>query len=480
MARRASLFVAGLVASALATGGLCGALAAPAGAGTPSTKAPAAWDHRILPLVRFVEKHRKLTFEHPIPVEFLSDAAFKKRVRGDDAKVSASDRKAAQREVEELRALGLVQGAVDLIGAEKDLSGVDTLGYYDPDAKKMVIRGQDLKDTETRVTVVHELTHALQDQHFDLNKLDDATKTSGEDTALTALVEGDATRIEDQYVSSLSKSEQDTYDRALSAQTDANKPGAAGSDVANVPPILGLFDEAPYDFGEPFVDTLAARNGTHAIDGAFHNRPTTEQDIIDPVVYFANRKALPVAVPKLDAGDKRQDTPDDFGALTLFITLDARIGFDDALHAAESWAGDRYVSFRRDGHTCVRIGMRGRTAAATRTLGTALQSWAAAGPANAATVDVRPSLATLTACDLGGGTAPSFDTLDQAVTTMATRVEIIGELIRSGGPPAAATCVADHVVTDPTLAPLLQKSDLAKGEEQLLQSSVGKFVSACG
>src|SRR5581483_5396012 len=227
-------------------------------------------------------------------------------------------------------------------------------------------------------------------------------------------------------------------------------------------------------------DTLAARNGTHAIDGAFHNRPTTEQDIIDPVVYFANRKALPVAVPNVAADDKRQDTPDDFGALTLFITLDARIGFDDALHAAESRAGDRYVSFRRDGHTCVRIGMRGRTAAATRTLGTALQSWAAAGPANAATVDVRPSLATLTACDLGGGTAPSFDTLDQAVTTMATRVEIIGELIRSGGPPAAATCVADHVVTDPTLAPLLQKSDLAQGEEQLLQSSVGKFVSACG
>ena len=122
-----------------------GALAGPAAA------TPSAWDHRILPLVKFVQKARKLEFTHPIPVEFLSDAAFKKRVRHDDAKVTASDRRDAKRYVGELRALGLLQGNVDLIGAEKDLSGVDTLGYYDQDAKKMVIRGKDLADVATRV-----------------------------------------------------------------------------------------------------------------------------------------------------------------------------------------------------------------------------------------------------------------------------------------------------------------------------------------
>ena len=150
--------------------------------------------------MKFVQKARKLEFTHPIPVEFLSDAAFKKRVRHDDAKVTASDRRDAKRYVAELRALGLLQGNVDLIGAEKNLSGVDTLGYYDQDAKKMVIRGKNLADVATRVTVVHELTHALQDQHFDLNKLTDATKTSGADTALTALIEGDAVRVENKYV----------------------------------------------------------------------------------------------------------------------------------------------------------------------------------------------------------------------------------------------------------------------------------------
>ena len=39
------------------------------------------------------------------------------------------------------------------------------------------MRGTDLTDVDVRVTIVHELTHALQDQHFDLTKLDDAVET---------------------------------------------------------------------------------------------------------------------------------------------------------------------------------------------------------------------------------------------------------------------------------------------------------------
>jgi uncharacterized protein DUF6782 len=476
MARRISLFVATI----LATAGLAVSAAA-AGAAVPSAaKPPAQWDRRILPLVRFVEKHRKLAFEHPIPVEFLTDAAFEKRVRHDDVKVSASDRRAAQREVGELRALGLVHGDVDLIGAEKDLNGSDTLGYYDQNAKKMVIRGTDLKDTETRVTVVHELTHADQDQHFDLNKLDDATKSSGAEAALTALVEGDATRIEDQYLSSLSKSEQDAYDKALNRELDANKPGDASGALANVPPVLGLFDDAPYDFGEPFVDALAAKNGTTALDGAFRHPPTTEQEIVDPVVYFSNLQPLKVAVPKLAAGEKRQGSPDDFGALSLFLMLDSRIGFDGALRAVEAWGGDRYVSFRRDDRTCVEAAFRGRTKADTTSLSTTLKAWAAAGPAGAATVTGGPSVVTLTACDVGGGTAPSYDALSAAVDTMTARVEVIGQIVGGGASPAAATCIGDRFVKDPTLSPLLQKAELTKSEQQLVTGSFQRFASACG
>ena len=73
------------------------------------------------------------------------------------------------------------------------------------------MRGTDLTDVDVRITLVHELTHALQDQRFDLTKLDDTVETEGEDFALTALVEGDATSVEDDYLFSLPQAEQDAY-----------------------------------------------------------------------------------------------------------------------------------------------------------------------------------------------------------------------------------------------------------------------------
>jgi hypothetical protein len=450
-----------------------GALAGPAAA------TPSAWDHRILPLVKFVQKARKLEFTHPIPVEFLSDAAFKKRVRHDDAKVTASDRRDAKRYVAELRALGLLQGNVDLIAAEKNLSGVDTLGYYDQDAKKMVIRGKNLADVATRVTVVHELTHALQDQHFDLNKLTDATKTSGADTALTALIEGDAVRVENKYVDALSKADQNAYDKTLNSEQDAATPGVAGTDLADVPPILSLFDEAPYDFGTPFVDTLVDKNGVKAIDGAFRHPPTSEQQIIDPVTYFSDLAPLHVAVPKLSAGEKRQGAPDDFGALSLFIMLVSRRGFATSLAAAEAWGGDRFVSFTRGNETCVRMAVRGRSPNGTRTISDALTAWAGAGPAGGATVATNGSVVTVTACDVGGGGSPSFDTLMNAVNTLTGRAEVIGQVIGAGAPPPTATCIADKFVNDPTLAPLLQKDTITKAEQDLVTQGFKGFVSAC-
>ena len=89
------------------------------------------------------------------------------------------------------------------------------------------MRGTDLDDVDVRVTLVHELTHALQDQHFDLTKLDRGVETSGEDFALTALVEGDATSVEDDYLFSLPDDEQDAYFAEEPDDTVDSAPTAA-------------------------------------------------------------------------------------------------------------------------------------------------------------------------------------------------------------------------------------------------------------
>src|SRR2546430_4207437 len=68
------------------------------------------------------------------------------------------------------RALGFIGGKVDLLRAYETHQTSGTLAYYDPDRQEIIVRGTAL-DVAHRVTVAHELTHVLQDQHFDLRAL---------------------------------------------------------------------------------------------------------------------------------------------------------------------------------------------------------------------------------------------------------------------------------------------------------------------
>ena len=78
---------------------------------------PTKWDPRIVDYVKFVEKERGLKFEHPIPVDFLSDKKFVKTLKGDDHKPTKAERTSADHYAGQMRALGLIEGDVDLIGA---------------------------------------------------------------------------------------------------------------------------------------------------------------------------------------------------------------------------------------------------------------------------------------------------------------------------------------------------------------------------
>ena len=58
-------------------------------------------------------------------------------------------------------------------------------------------------------TLVHELTHVLQDQHFDLEaKTKEVEDDSAASSASDALVEGDARRIESEWRNSLAQEAQ--------------------------------------------------------------------------------------------------------------------------------------------------------------------------------------------------------------------------------------------------------------------------------
>src|SRR5262249_22687691 len=160
------------------------------------------------------------------------------------------DKQGIERAQAQLRAVGLIGPDVDLLDAASSLQTSGVLAYYDPKTKKITVKGTNLDDVDTRVTVAHELTHAFQDQHFDLEKLQNKANADHGSTALRTLVEGDAVRIQNDYKDSLSASDQQAY----ATQNDATSRQAQSEiEAKGVPDTVSVLFQAPYALGEPML-----------------------------------------------------------------------------------------------------------------------------------------------------------------------------------------------------------------------------------
>jgi hypothetical protein len=401
---------------------------------------PSAWDPRVADLVAFVEDERGLQFEHPTEVAYLDDEAFEDELGVDPAALSAADETAAEHGAAFLRAIGLAEGDVDLAGASSQLLQETTLAFYDPRTKRVVVRGDPPRlDAPTRTTLVHELTHALQDQYFDLRAMQTIADGSAEISA-RALIEGDATLIEEAYYDELSATDQSEVD-------DFYDEFSEGTDLSGIPEAITIYQSMPYVFGPTFVQVLRADGGVRAIDDAFLDLPNTEQHVIAPLSYLDGKAAQPVTAPEVGT-DELELERESFGAFGLYLMLTERIDAHDALVAIDGWAGDEYVSLLRDGQDCVRAVFVGDSPSATRRIVDALQSWADAGPNGAARAREVRNEAVLDACDPGAGADITTGASSDALSLPASRSQMLRLFLEEDAPLDAAWCAADDVVAE--------------------------------
>ncbi|HEY5025588.1 MAG TPA: hypothetical protein VII76_11490 [Acidimicrobiales bacterium] len=394
------------------------------------------WDPRVLGIVRFDEQHRGLQFKQPVKVEFLSSSQFDKEVAVPQP-TSKADRSAQSLALRELRALGLVHGNINLAASENTLSQSDIVGLYVDSKKTVFVRGTALTPY-VRVTLAHELTHALQDQYFDLDKLRQAVK-NGDDTALTSLIEGDAVRDENLYEQSLSPAEQQAY------QLEQDQLARGAGKAASVPEILTDMLNFPYALGPTFVDALAARGGTAAIDRAFRDPPVSEAQIAGPVEYPIGWKPARVPTPALRAGEHRLDGPSPFGQVSLFEVLGSRLGYDRAWNAVQGWQGDNSLPYRDHRHTCMAIDVAMGSAASATTLSHTALEWAHTIPG--ATVTRHDSTVDLRSCDPGPKAPGSPTITPSAFDVLSARAGIIdGVMTGNQVDFALGQCVADKVI----------------------------------
>lgn len=406
---------------------------------------PDAWDERVVELVEFVEDERDHEFEHPVEVEFLTPEEYAERTRGDTTELAEEEQEAADDFEGLLRALGLVSGDIDVIESGDDLSDTGTLAFYDSEREVVTVRGTEM-DPSLAITVVHELTHVLQDQVFGLDDLAaiDEDTTSGELAAFRAVVEGDAIRIEEAYRFSLSSEEQAAIDEAASEGIDA-------VEEEGVPEALQALFGLPYLLGRSFVEVLGA-SGDDAIDDAFDDPPTTEEHLLDPLSFLAGDEPIDVDRPEV-VDDAEVTDEGDFGAASLYLVLASRIDRRQALDAAFGWGGDSYVSYRTGDQSCMDLAVRGDELGETDQLAAALNAWAGAGPAGAATVTRtgegdENGLVHLHACDPGADVAVAPGSAIDALILASIRSSFLAQALGAGASDEQAECVADGNITE--------------------------------
>lgn len=349
----------------------------------PATTAPepvdaidqAELDAVVADLQAVVEQERGLVFREGIDIELLDDENYIERSRADFEADLAEDPEDLANSAAALGALGLWPEGVDPVEVLGEYLSVGSLGYYDPETGEMVVRGA--ADTPNlRITLVHELTHALDDQHFDLDRpeLDDRPDEAG--FAFSALVEGNASRVEAAYTASLTDEER--------ADAEAEQQGYIdGIDISGFPPILLAQQQFVYRTGADFVQALYDEGGNAAVDRALEDPPTTTEQILEPEDWPDRDAVVEVPAPEADGEVVEESVAGQF-------LIHALAGLSEDEPTPE-WDGDNTVLWQDGDQDCLRMAVAGDLEA----LETGLTPWAEQAGAE---MEVDGDLLVVTSC----------------------------------------------------------------------------------
>jgi hypothetical protein len=251
---------------------------------------------------------------------------------------------------EEARDNAIVLSAFDFIPKDFDLYGftVDLLteeiaGFYDPETNEFVLINEDAEyDVLEKLTYAHEYVHALQDQHYDLDQLDEESLDSEASMALTALAEGDATLVQTLYLLEGYMSQAEL----MEALTKSMEVDTAVLDSA--PPVLSRQMLFPYLEGASFVEALYARGGFDAVNQAWESPPESTEQILHPERYFAGDSPQIVSLaPLTDTLGSGWEMIDQDIMGELFIREYLVQQLEDRLVdiASTGWGGDQYAVY---------------------------------------------------------------------------------------------------------------------------------------
>jgi hypothetical protein len=245
-------------------------------------------------------------------------------------------------------ALGLLPDTLDLDALLLDLYTEQVLGYYDPSERTLfVVSGERVSELEP--VIAHELVHALQDQHTDLDSLIASDRGNDRQTAAHAAMEGHAMLV--MFALLAEQAAGQTVDPAALPNPAVELGPAMEAQneefpvFRRAPAIIRETLLFPYLGGVDFVHTLwSALRPLDRYPAPLDTLlPQSTEQVMHPRERFIRRRDEPVPVALGDWPEGwRVEREDDLGQLETAIYLGAHLGAAERA-AAEGWGGDRYA-----------------------------------------------------------------------------------------------------------------------------------------
>ena len=249
-----------------------------------------------------------------------------------------------------LRAFGLVSPDFNL---EKFLISFYTeqaAGFYDPHRKTMFIADWVEPDMQ-RLVLTHELTHALQDQNFDLEKFLKAVHQDDDaSNARQAMVEGHATAaMIQQLIAPLKLEDMPSLEPLMATVIHQQYEEFPAFDRA---PFFFRFQALfPYVEGMGFMQRGLQLGGWKRLNSLFNDPPRTTKEIFEPQAYFEKQPLPKISLthPAPLAGITGLNflAENTLGELGYYAVLGQLISEDEAKSVASGWLADRYLLYER-------------------------------------------------------------------------------------------------------------------------------------
>src|SRR5713101_3294042 len=271
---------------------LCGKCFSPAAAQQNQTTATAARNAALIAATRDVLKEtseiRQLAILRPVQSSTESRAEIERAL----IKSLDEDTTPAEMHADEvtLKKLGLAPADFQYRALMLRVLTEQVAGYYDPKTGQFLLA--DWIDLDGQKPIMaHELTHALQDQHFNLRRFEHWPKgDSDAELAAHALIEGDATLSMMLYIANNPM-------RALAFLKSLGGTEMSSAELDKAPRALRESLLFPYQDGEKWVSALYKRGGWNEVSQAFTTLPQSTEQILHAEKYFAHEAPVKVTLP---------------------------------------------------------------------------------------------------------------------------------------------------------------------------------------